>query len=482
MPRANPRSFFPTGIEGLDEVLGGGLRSGSLYLLYGPSGAGKTICGAQIGFNVARQGGQVLVVTLISESHGKLLDHLSGFDFFEESLIGSAVTFLNGYEALKEKGPQGLLELLTSLTSAHRPRLLVIEGFSTLRGLDIGDFDVAQFVYQLNALVTSFGCAALLVHPAPLGDASPEQALVDAIIEMSYLAQGVRIKREIQVHKHRAANPILGRNVFQIDARGIRVFPRLEAAVTRRIRPAPESSKRAAFGIRELDAMTQGGVVRGATTLVVGAPGAGKTLLGLKFLEQGLLQGEKALYFGFYESPPRLLGKAAGAGLAFDEAIARGDARFLWQPALEFVLDELGYKLLDAVREQRPQRIVIDGYEGFLQSAIRKERIPMFLTALMTELRALEIDVVLTQESGLLQHSGSPDSFVVSALVENVILLRYAEADAQLHRLISIIKMRESEYDSAIREFRISARGLEVLATRPPAAALDRAARREGCE
>lgn len=479
MPRANPRPFFPTGIEGLDEVLGGGLRAGSLYLVHGPSGGGKTILSAQIGFHLAATGARVLFVTLISESHGKLLDHLGGFGFFDEHLVGDALSFLNGYEALKENGPQGLLELLTSLTSSQRPKLLVIEGFSTLRGLELRDFDVAQFVYQLNALVTTFGCAALAVDPAPHTDNRPEHALVDGIIEMSYLTQGVRIKREIQVHKHRAANPILGRNVFQIDGRGIRVFPRLEAAVTRRIRPAPESSARAAFGIRELDAMTQGGVVRGATTLVVGAPGAGKTLLGLKFLEQGLRQGEKALYFGFYESPPRLLGKAAGAGISFEEAIARGDARFLWQPALEFVLDELGYKLLDAVREQRPQRIVIDGYEGFLQSAIRKERIPMFLTALMTELRALEIDVVLTQESGLLHDGGRTDSFVVSALVENVILLRYAEADAQLHRLISILKMRESEYDSAIREFRISARGLEVLATRPPSAVLEGASRRE---
>jgi circadian clock protein KaiC len=458
MARTNPRPLFPTGVAGLDEILGGGLRAGGLYLLAGPTGSGKTILAAQIAFPIAGRNEPVLVVTLISESHGKLLDHLSGFAFFDEDVVGRHLLLLNGYESLLDKGPDGLLELLTSLASERRPKLLIIEGFATLRGLGLSDVQVAGFVHKLNALVTTLGCAALIVEPAVPGANTPEKALVDGIVELSTFARDGRVVRELQVIKLRGSNPILGRSVFKIGAEGIRAYPRLEEVVTRGAFAAPESSGVASLGVEQLDAMMQGGLKRGGTTVILGAPGSGKTLLGLKYLEAGLRVGERALYFGFYESPDRLIAKAARVGMKLDDSRMRVE----WQPPLEYVLDELGYKLLDAVQAHRPRRVLIDGIEGFQQSAIRKERVAMFLTALMVELRSLDVDVIFTEELGLLVADAHVQTYLVSALVENIILLRYVEAGSRLQRLISIRKMRESEYDTSIREFSISAQGLHV--------------------
>lgn len=472
MPRSNPRRLLSTGIPGLDEVLGGGLREGSLYLVYGPSGSGKTIFAAQVAFARARLGERVRVVTLIAESHGKLLDHLANFEFFDETRIGREVDLLNGYEAVCEGGPKGLLELLGTLATQERPALLVLEGFATLRGLKVGDFEIARFVHELNSMLTTLRCACLIVDPASASASSPEQALVDGILEMGYVTLHGRLSREIQVHKHRAANPVLGRHVFRIADDGLRVFPRLEAAVSRRIRAAEHSAERAEFGIRHLDQMTNGGVVRGATTLLLGAPGAGKTLLGLQFLEAGLRRGERALYFGFYESPARLVAKAAGVGIALEPAIAEGRLLLLWQPALEFVLDEFADMILEAVRSRRPQRLLIDGYEGFLQTAIRSERLPIFLTALTAELRGMGLDVMLTHEVGLLESRHGSPPFMVSALVENILLLRYVEQGARLHRLLSVLKMRESNYDTSMREFSISPSGLHVAESAASAEAI----------
>src|SRR5690606_10247893 len=132
---STPRSYIPTQVPGLDEVLGGGLKPGALYLVNGATGSGKTILAAQIGFGVAREGGKVLVLTLIAESHGKLLDHLAGFSFFDRSCVGGAILLLNAYETLNDQGPNGLLELLAGLVAEHKPQLLVLEGFGTLRGL-----------------------------------------------------------------------------------------------------------------------------------------------------------------------------------------------------------------------------------------------------------------------------------------------------------------------------------------------------------
>jgi circadian clock protein KaiC len=464
MTRQNPRPLLPTGVPGLDEILGGGIRAGGLCLLSGLTGSGKTILAAQIGFGMARKGDAVLMVTLISESHGKLLDHLSGFSFFDEAVVGRSFMLLNGYESLRDKGADGLLELLTSLASERRPKLMMIEGFATLRGLGLGEVTVAGFVQELNSLVTTLGCIALLIEPAaPATTAStPEQALVDAIIELGTHTRDGRVVRELQVVKVRGSNPILGRNVFKISAEGIRAYPRLEEVVTRRATPAAESTEVAAFGVKHLDAMMQGGLKRGGTTVLLGAPGSGKTLLGLKYLDAGVRAGERALYFGFYESPARLLAKAARVGMALPDSPL---LRIEWQPPLEYVLDELAYKLLDAVREHRPRRVLIDGIEGFQQSAIRKERLAMFLTALMVELRSLDVDVLFTEELGLLVASHREQPYLVSALVENIVLLRYAEVRSRLRRLISVRKMRENEYDGSIRELQISAQGLHVAGT-----------------
>ena len=109
----------------------------------------------------------------------------------------------------------------------------------------------------------------------------PEQALVDGILELGAYSREGRLVRELQVRKLRGSNPLLGRNVFRIDGSGIVVYPRLEEAVARRVNAAAETHEKAAFGIAQLDAMTEGGLTRGASTVLLGAPGSGKTLLGL---------------------------------------------------------------------------------------------------------------------------------------------------------------------------------------------------------
>jgi circadian clock protein KaiC len=93
---------------------------------------------------------------------------------------------------------------------------------------------------------------------------------------------------------------------------------------------------------------------------------------------------------------------------------------------------------------------------------MRKERFSMYMTALTTELRALDADTILTEELPLEHYGAPPQQLLMSALLENVLHVRYAEAGSKLRRQLAVLKMRESDYDSTIREFRISERGIEV--------------------
>jgi circadian clock protein KaiC len=400
-------------------------------------------------------------VTLLAESHGKLVDHLRDFTFFDETIIGKNMTVLNGYQSLRGGGPDGLLELLTSLMTEQHTRLLLVEGFSALRTMQVPQLDIAHFVHQLNAMVTTLGCTAILVDPSPPRVSKAEESLVDGILELTVHTEGARVERELQMHKHRAANPLLGRHAFRITDDGLRVFPRLEAAVARRAKPATETHERAPFGVTELDTMMHGGPLRTGTTGLFGPPGSGKTLLGLQFLGHGAVRNEKVMHFGFYESPARLIEKADRVGIGLQGALDAGLLQIVWQPPLEYAVDELAYKLLETLQQHQPRRLVIDGLDGFLQSAVRKERFGAFLTALMAEIRGFDVDVVLTKETELARWQDL--QFPVStALIENIILLRYGDLHSRLQRLISIVKMRGSEYDPTVRELRISSAGLHA--------------------
>jgi circadian clock protein KaiC len=218
------------------------------------------------------------------------------------------------------------------------------------------------------------------------------------------------------------------------------------------------------FGVGQLDEMLFGGLPSGSTAALLGAPGTGKTMLGLSFLVDGARKGQKGIYFGFYEPPPRLMEKAAQVGIALQPYVDRGLIELIWQPPLEHMLDALAEQLLEKIRadESPRRRLFIDGIEGFRAASVYHERMPRFLSAFTNQLRMFDVTAVVAEELPLFHPDIDMPNPELANVVETVVLLRYVELGSQLHRLISIMKMRESRYDSSLREFRITDAGLEV--------------------
>jgi circadian clock protein KaiC len=202
------------------------------------------------------------------------------------------------------------------------------------------------------------------------------------------------------------------------------------------------------------------------STLVLGASGAGKTSLGLHFLSQSSAE-EPGLLFGFYEMPLRLRLKAAHIGIKLDGLIEQDHLEFLWHPPTEDILDALGNRLLEVVRRRGVKRLVIDGLLGFQEiAADRPHRIGRFLTALANELRVLNVTTLYTAETrNLIGALIEGPTNGLSTIAENLILLRYLEMRSQLRRLISVVKMRDSDFDPSLREFQITSAGFEVADT-----------------
>jgi len=138
--------------------------------------------------------------------------------------------------------------------------------------------------------------------------------------------------------------------------------------------------------------------------------------------------------------------------------------KLVWQPPLEHMLASLAEQLLETLRDEPAprRRLFIDGIEGFRAASVYRDRMPRFLSAFTNQLRTLDVTSLITEELELFRPEIAMPNPELANVVESVLLLRYVELRSQIHRLLSVMKMRESRYDSSIREFRITDTGVDV--------------------
>jgi circadian clock protein KaiC len=455
-----------TGMVGLDTVLHGGFIQGGIYLIMGKSGTGKTVLGNQLCFNQVADGGQAVFLTLLAETSTQMLSHMQGMSFVDMTTVGKSLYYFSGYSALNAGGFGGLLRLVQQVLRDQRPTLLVIDGMAYAEALAGNEVDFKEFVQSLHAFAEAAGCTTfLLATPHTVGQLGMLGSIVDGIVELTDNPVGLRVVRRLQIVKFRGSNHLRGTHNYEITSNGIEVHPRTET-----ILPQTSDSEapptRVAFGIGQLDDMLEGGLPSSSITMLLGVAGSGKTLLGVSFLSAGARMEEPGLHFGFYETPLRLIAKADRIGLDFSGHIASRQIEVMWQIPTEGILDELAERLLQAVRRQKVRRLFIDGIAGLKTATDEPARLTPFLIALTNELRAMHVTVLISAEMrnlfGPLIETPLED---VSSAADNMILLRYVELYSQLYRLVSIVKIRDSGYDTSIREFKISAHGIEVART-----------------
>ncbi|KFE64762.1 ATPase domain-containing protein [Hyalangium minutum] len=457
-----------TRVPRLDFITKGGLLRGSSYAILGPPGSGKTVLANQIAFNHVKEGGRALYVTLLTESHARMLANIEEMTFFDRSVIPEKLHYVSGYPELEKDGLKALLDMVRRTAQQNQVSLLIIDGMDAAKEFARSDLSFKRFLQDLQAFTSILGCTTLLLSPHQEGDTHPENTAVDGVFELSLWLSGPRAVRELVALKFRGSDSLLGRHEVEISERGIVIHPRTEVQFANPQEDSPGDRIRMSFGIPRLDESLRGGVLSGSTTMLLGAPGTGKTLLGLHFLLQGAREGQPGVYFGFYETPPRLMEKAAGVGMKdLKKYVDKGLIEIQWQPPLEHNMDSLAERLLERLHERNVKRIrlFIDGVSGFRSAAVYPDRMGRFFSALSHQLRMLDATTLYSEETPLLSPGVETPLAESAAYVENIILLRYVELRSQLYRLISIMKMRESQYDSGIREFSITDEGIRMADT-----------------
>jgi circadian clock protein KaiC len=455
-----------TGIHGLDAILHGGLLQSGIYIVMGPPGAGKTVLGNQLCFNHVAAGGRAVYIGLLSETHTQMFAHLQSMAFFTHAPIAKTLYYFSGYGILEQEGLKGLLEFVRQVINDHRPTLLMMDGLVTAEMLATSGLELKQFFNDLHAYLEAHRCTGVLLnHAHSARHFRSTHTIVDGLISLKARFIGARYVRELQVHKFRGSAFVEGRHAYQITNAGIVVHPRTESTPIQDS-DEPGSRDRLPFGVAQLDAMLDGGLLAGSATMLLGIPGSGKTLLGLHFLTTGARAGQPGLYFGFNEKPSELIDSAKQVSLDVASHVLDGVISLIWQPPLDHILDALAEKLLDAVRQHKTQRLFIDGFGGFQEGIADAERINRFFIALTAQLDMLNVTTLFSVEmNNLFGPAINVPIGAASAIADNIIFLRYVELRAKLYRLISVLKSRRSRHDSEIREFKIMDKGLQVADT-----------------
>ncbi len=457
--------LMPTGIEGLDEILGGGFPRDRLYLIEGDPGTGKTTLALQFLLEGVRRGEAGLYITLsetneelraVARSHGWSLDGLALHELAtSEKLAAAEETIFHPSEV--ELGET--VRAITEHVERVKPARVVFDSLSEMRLLAQNQLRFRRQILALKQFFIGRQTTVLLLdeQSAEIGD--PQlRSLAHGVVKLDQLfLEYSQERRRLRIIKLRAQAYRGGFHDFVIRKGGLVVFPRLVAAVyEQQFAPGVLTS-----GVPELDTLVGGGLDRGTSTLFMGPAGGGKSVLATQYAAAAARRGEPVAFFAFEEGLGTLFTRSESLGMGLQAFVRSGQVTVQKVDPAELSPGEFSTLVRQAVEERQARVIVIDSLNGYL-NAMPEERM---LTAQLHELLAYlghrgVATLLVMGQHGLFGSMQSPMD--ISYLADTVIVIRYFEARGRVRRAISVVKKRGGAYEDTIREYRIEPGGIRL--------------------
>jgi len=463
---------LPSGVRGLDEILGGGIPEFSFNIIAGTPGCGKTTLAHQIAFANATVKKPALYFTVLGEPALKMLRYQQQHSFFDESKLGKAVRFVNLSDAVVDQNLNVVLEEIIKEVTAVNPGIVVVDSFRTVVRKAVADEnegEMQSFIQRLAQFLTSWEATSFLVGEYVQEEMrdNPVFTVADGLIWLSQQAERNSVVRKLQIIKLRGQASVPGLHTFRINDHGLQAFSRTLGLGAKLINPL-RKKRRLSMGIPELDKMMNGGLLEGDSLLVAGPSGTGKSALATQFIAEGLDHGEPAIMALFEERPEGYTDRADSLGLHFKRPQEKGKLEILYLRPLDLSVDEITQEILDAVKRVGAKRLVIDSLVGFEMALAPgfREDFRESLYRMIVALTGAGVTILTTVEVednfSALQFS----HYAISFLTDDIIRLRYVEIDGQLRKVMVVIKMRGCNHSKDIREYIITDDGVVVIQPR----------------
>jgi circadian clock protein KaiC len=447
-----------TGIAGLDALIEGGIPRGFTVLIAGNPGTGKTILTTHFLYEGLLRGEGALYVSF-SESKNQFYENFNRFGMrFVDFEKDNKFAFLD-FASVTKKGIGDALEEVLIVSRNINARRVVIDSFSAiLLAFDnISEARIALHVV-LGKMLRSEGITNMLITEVPMGTrtigSGMEEFVADGIIQLEHGTSDA-IPATLKVIKMRATLMNREPHVLLIGEKGMIMYPKQPIKMI-----SPTSTDRISTGVPGLDQRIGGGFLKGTATILSGAAGSGKTTFGFQFSAQGVLHGQNSMLCSLEESPDEIRVMAKSLGFDVNELEKKGLHLLSWIPENQSP-DAFISALASRIEAVKPSILILDGLSTF--EHLYKQEMYSITKRLVNLTESSGITSIFTyltdQESGL-----NLSSYGIFSIFQNIILLRYVEADAQLKRSMLILKMRASSHDQSILQFSILRKsGLKII-------------------
>ncbi len=458
---------LPTGVPGLDNLLGGGLPEFSFNLIAGTPGSGKTTLAHQIMFALANPDNRALYFTVLGEPALKMLRYQQQFPFFDITKINQSIRFVNLSADLLDGNFDRVLSRIAEEVKDYAPSLVFVDSFRSVvqsaKQEEQGASELQRFVQHLGMQMTSWQATTFLIgeYLLPEAESSPVFTVADGILWMSQNLHHNSMVRKMQVVKMRGQAQAPGLHTFRISNAGIQVFPRAiiqQGAATGPAIKVSTGEERISMGIPGLDDMLGGGLPCGYSLLVVGPSGSGKTILATEFLSEGVRRGEPGVIAAFEKSPSQLLSNQLHA------LVKAGQVGVIDTRSLDLSIDETLNDLIEMINKMQAKRVVVDSLSGF-ELALAPEFQEDFrgsLYRMIAELTSLGVTVLMIAELEDRYTDLRFSPYGSAFLADAIIVQRYIELAGQFKRALSVVKVRGSEHSKDIRLFDITDNGIVI--------------------
>jgi circadian clock protein KaiC len=447
MTKTNKRSDvtrIQTGVRNLDDLYQGGIPKGSVIVVGGPPGAGKTILTQQICFHSASTNQRVLYFNTLSEPTAKTLRYLTQFSFFDAKKIDDAMQFVDLGVILRGKGLEEASTLIMEQVKETKPAIVVIDSFKVFDDLAKSHEELRKFDYELAVNLMAWEATTFLLGEYGPHDitTNPLFSIVDGLLVVTQREQSGEQQRFLQAIKMRGTDHSRDEHTFVITTNGVEVFaPRV--TIQREDRGPGES--RCKTGNSKLDDLLGEGIPRGSSLLIGGVAGTGKTILLLEFLYRGAKAGEKGIIFSFEETGERLLATARGLGWDLQGEIDRGMVEIVFIPQPSIAVEGHLLMMRERVEKLQARRVAVDSISVFLHKIkdpqIDREKVFQLASIVQNSQAVGFFATDIPYGSNQISRFG-----VEETVVDGVILLTSTEEGVERQRYLEVYKLRNTAH------------------------------------